>query len=166
MTTPAAPPRPAGPDDVPALVALMAEFYAEADFPLPAANAARAFAALLADPALGAIWLAGGGGGGGGGDGERPAGYAVLTVGYSMEYGGLRGFVDDLYVRPAARGRGVAAALLASVRRGCAERGVRALHVEVGPDNDAARRVYARAGFADGGHLLLTLPLAPPVHAA
>jgi GNAT superfamily N-acetyltransferase len=139
-------------------VALMAEFYAEADFPLPAANAMRAFAALLADPALGAVWLAGGG--------ERPAGYAVLTVGYSMEYGGLRGFVDDLYVRPAARGRGVAAALLAGVRRGCAERGVRALHVEVGPDNDAARRVYARAGFADGGHLLLTLPLAPPVHAA
>ncbi len=158
MTTPPAPPRRAAADDVPALVALMAEFYAEADFPLPAASAARAFGALLADPALGAIWLAG--------DGERPAGYAVLTVGYSMEYGGLRGFVDDLYVRPAARGRGVAAALLAAVRRGCAERGVRALHVEVGPDNDAARRVYARAGFADSGHLLLTLPLAPPVHAA
>jgi predicted GNAT family acetyltransferase len=46
-----------------------------------------------------------------------------------------------------------------------ARRGVRALHVEVGPDNLVARRLYARAGYADSGHLLLTLPLAKPVHA-
>ena len=39
--------RPAVPADVPALVALMGAFYAESDFPLPAANAERAFAALL-----------------------------------------------------------------------------------------------------------------------
>lgn len=155
---PDSPVRPARLDDVPALVALMGQFYAEAGFPLPEANARAAFAALLGDPRLGGVWLAEADAG--------PAGYAVLTVGYSMEYGGLRGFVDDLFVRPAARGRGAAADLLGAVRRACAERGVRALHVEVGPDNAAARRVYARAGFADSGHLLLTLPLAPPTHAA
>lgn len=148
--------REAVPADVPALVALMAEFYAEAGFPLPAGPATRAFAALLAAPQLGGVWLAEV-------DGE-PAGYAVLTLGFSMEYGGLRGFVDDLYVRPAARGRGLAAAALGAVRDACERRGVRALHVEAGPDNDVARRLYARSGFADSGHLLLTLPLAPPVH--
>lgn len=40
--------RLATPADVPVLVALMREFYAEAAFELPAAAAAGAFAALLA----------------------------------------------------------------------------------------------------------------------
>jgi ribosomal protein S18 acetylase RimI-like enzyme len=82
-----------------------------------------------------------------------------------MEYGGLRGFIDDLYVEPKMRGRGVGAALLSAARTVAVERGVRALHVEVGPDNHVARRLYTRAGCADSGHLLLSLSLAAPVHA-
>ena len=143
--------------DVPALVSLMQAFYAESDFPLPSEPAARAFEALLADDGFGAIWLAE--------EGGEAVGHVVLTVCYSMEYGGLRGFIDDLFVLPTARGRGVAADLLAAARAGASARGVRALHVEVGPANDSALRLYARAGYADSGHLLLSLPLAPPVHA-
>ena len=48
---------------------------------------------------------------------------------------------------------------------GALARGVRALHVEVGPENDTARRPYARAGYVESGHLFLRLPLAAPVHA-
>jgi GNAT superfamily N-acetyltransferase len=149
--------RPATPADVPALVALMAAFYAEADYPLPAGPATRAFETLLADARLGGVWLAEAGG--------AAVGHVVLTVCFSMEYGGLGGFIDDLYVRPAARGQGVGAALLAAARGGALARGVRALHVEVGPDNDTARRLYARAGYVESGHLFLSLPLASPVHA-
>lgn len=150
--------RPATDADVPSLVALMSAFYAESDFPLPAAPATRAFRALLADPRLGGAWLAEI-------DGE-PVGHLVLTVCFSMEYGGLRGFIDDLYVQPAARGRGLAAQLLAAARAAAIERDVRALHVEVGPDNVVARRVYGRAGYSDSGHLFFTMPLADPVHLA
>jgi GNAT superfamily N-acetyltransferase len=150
--------RPAGRADVPVLVALMQAFYAEADFPLPTGPASRAFEALLADVRLGGAWLAE--------DGAEAVGHLVLTVCFSMEYGGLRGFIDDLYVRPAARGRGAGAGLLAAARAEAARRGVRALHVEVGPDNHVARRLYARAGYADSGHLFLSLALASPVHAA
>ena len=149
--------RPASTADVPALVALMATFYAEADLPLPAGPARRAFDALLADPRLGGVWLAE--------ESGAPVGHVVLTTCFSMEYGGLRGFIDDLYVRPAARGQGAAAGLLAAARAAAVARGVRALHVEVGPENEVARRLYARAGYADSGHLLLSLPLAVPVHA-
>lgn len=148
--------RPAAPADVPTLVELMRAFYAESDYPLPEAAAGRAFATLLADARLGGAWLAEVDG--------LAVGHAVLTVSFSMEYGGLRGFVDDLYVRPQARGHGVAAALLAAVREDAGTRGVRALHVEVGSENAIARRLYARGGYEDSGHLLLTLPLAPPVH--
>jgi GNAT superfamily N-acetyltransferase len=144
--------------DVPTLVALMQAFYAEANFSLSSGPAAGAFEMLLAEPRLGGAWLAVE-------DGES-VGHAVLTVCFSMEYGGLRGFVDDLYVRPEARGRGAGMSLLAAVRTAADARGVRALHVEVGPDNAIARRLYARAGYADSGHIFMSLPLAAPVHAA
>lgn len=149
--------RPARQADIPTLVRLMSAFYAESDFPLPVAPATAAFQALLADPRHGGAWLAELDG--------VPVGHVVLTLCFSMEYGGLRGFIDDLYVEPTARGQGTGAALLAAARAGAVDRGVRALHVEVGPENQTARRLYARAGYVESGHLFLSLPLAAPVHA-
>ncbi len=93
-----------------------------------------------------------------------PTGYVVLTLGFSMEYGGLRGFVDDFFVRPAARGRGLGAAALETVKQTCRELGVRALLVETGPKNHPARRLYARAGFEESGRMLLAQAFAPPIH--
>ena len=148
--------RPATPADVPNLVGLMQEFYAEAGFALPPGPATQAFATLLATPSLGAAWVA-----------ERDGaavGHAVLTVAYSMEYGGLRGFIDDLYVRPGERGQGTGAALLAAVRAGAVARGLKALCVETGTEGHPARRLYLRAGYRESGHALLAQPLAAPVH--
>lgn len=150
--------RPATPVDIPELVALMTAFYAHAGFTLPTEPAERAFQALLADARLGGVWL--------GETGTTAVGYAVLTVCFSMEYGGLRGFIDDLYVQDGARRQGAGEGLLGAVRTAADERGVRALLVEVGPDNQTARRLYARAGYAESGHIFLSLPLAAPVHAS
>jgi ribosomal protein S18 acetylase RimI-like enzyme len=148
--------RVADEDDIAALVELMADFYAESDYVLDPEAAVASFSRLQADPGLGQVWLVE--------DDGQPAGYIVLTVGFSMEYGGLRGFVDDLYVRPVFRRRGLATAALAELRRECVRREVRAVDVEAGPDNEAALEVYRRAGFTDTGRLLLAAPLASPVH--
>ena len=96
--------------DIPALVALMTDFYAESDFVLPDTAATRAFSALFASPALGSVWLAE--------DSGVPVGHIVLAMSFSMEYGGLRGFIDDLYVRPTARGQWARAADASSRRAG------------------------------------------------
>jgi len=146
----------AGVEHVPALVELMRDFHAEAGYPLPEGAAARAFETLVRDPRLGRVWILEA-------DGE-PAGYLVLTIGFSMEFGGLRAFVDDFFVRPGFRGRGLGTAALDAVRGAAAEMGVRALLVEVGPLNDPARRVYGRAGFADSGRMLMSQALAAPLH--
>ena len=143
-------------NDVPALIRLMTEFYGESGLPLPEGNARAAFTTLFSDPRLGGAWIAR--------DGEEPLGHVVLTVSFSMEYGALRGFVDDLFVRPAARGRGVAGALIDAVVADCRARDVRALLVEVGPDNGPGRRVYEKAGLVETCHLLLARPLGPPLH--
>ena len=150
--------RPAVREDVAELVSLMIEFYAEANYALARETAERTFLALMGAPDSGQVWILESDG--------NPAGYVVLTVAFSMEYGGLRGFVDDLFVRKGYRSRGLGGAALAEVKRSCADRGVRALLVETGPANDAALRVYGNAGFRDTGRALLVQPLAAPVHAA
>jgi GNAT superfamily N-acetyltransferase len=38
----------------------------------------------------------------------RAAGYLVITLGYSIEYEGRDGFIDELYLAPEVRGRGLA----------------------------------------------------------
>ncbi len=150
--------RRAQPNDVPQLVALMVEFYREADYHLNPQLAAQAFEQLLAHDAMGRVWLADV-------DGDL-AGYVVLTLGYSMEYGGRDAFVDDLFVRPAHRGAGVGKALLAELRRECEALGVRAVHLEVERQNTPAHALYAAQGFQDNDRQLLTLRLSDPIHAA
>lgn len=148
--------RRAGPDDIPQLIGLMAEFYAEGGYPLNHQRAADAFAALLADDRLGQVWFIE--------NGSEVVGHLVVTLCFSMEYGGLIAFVDDLFVRRPFRRAGLGAAALAEARTFCANCGVRALLVETGHDNAAAQGVYRRAGFAPTERLHLTLPLADPTH--
>jgi ribosomal protein S18 acetylase RimI-like enzyme len=61
---------------------------------------------------------------------------------------GLRiGDLTELYVRPDARGRGIAGALVRAVVAGLRERGALFLTGGVGPDNAPARNFYEKAGF-------------------
>jgi ribosomal protein S18 acetylase RimI-like enzyme len=61
---------------------------------------------------------------------------------------GLRlGDLTELYVRPSARGRGIARELVRAVVDGLSERGAAFVAVGVGPDNAPARSFYENAGF-------------------
>lgn len=126
-------------NDLPVLVEMMDEFYVESDHVLDVEEATSAFKTLLDQPKYGVIWLAL--------DGSEVAGYVILTVRFAMEFGGLEGSIDDLYIRPPARRRGFANQLLQSVLIECDERGLKALHVEVGADNAAAKALYQNFGL-------------------
>ena len=150
--------RPAETDDLPELLDLMADFYAESDYVLDRPRAARAFADLLADDRLGRVWLIE--------QGSEAVGHVVVTFVFAVEYGGVTAVVDDFYVCPASRGAGLGTAALAEVRRACAELGMRAMRVEVGRDNAVAQAVYRHVGFEAVDHQLMALPLAGPTHVA
>ena len=137
---------------------MMAEFYSESPYTLNARRAAEAFTPLLTDDRLGHVWFIQAN--------SMDVGYVVVTLCYSMEYGGLTAIVDDLFVQRAFRGIGLGSAALAEVRSFCTSQGVRALHVETGRDNAPAMAVYRRAGFVDTDRVHLTLGLADPTHAA
>ena len=149
--------RRATPGDIPLLVDLMAEFYAEADYALDRACAAGAFTAILADERLGYVWII---------QAENhDVGHIVLTLKYAMEYSGLIACLDDLYVKPDWRNQGLSTGALTEVRDFCKQAGIRALTVEVGHNNGPAQKVYRRVGFAEAvDRQLLALPLAAPTH--
>lgn len=141
--------------DVPVLLDLMEEFYAESGYTLDRPHASEAFHALLADERLGAVWILE--------DAGAAAGHAVVTFRFGMEFGGLIAHLDDLFVRPAVRNRGLARAALLEIRDWCAAGGIRALSVEVGTGNAPAQAVYHRAGFQVApDRSVLYLELAPP----
>lgn len=71
----------------------------------------------------------------------------MLTVRFAMEYAGLEGWIDDLFVREPYRRRGVATALLDAVIADCQRRGARALCVAVGASNVPAASLYTRYGL-------------------
>ena len=71
--------REANPDDIPTLLALMSDFYAESGFQLDRAIAERAFAAVLADNRLGYVWLIE--------DEGKNVGYVVVALRFGMNTG-------------------------------------------------------------------------------
>lgn len=75
-----------------------------------------------------------------------PVGFALFFPKYSTWEGCAGLYIEDLYVRPTARGRGVGGALIARVAALTVERGGKRLDLSVLHWNPA-REVYAALGF-------------------
>jgi ribosomal protein S18 acetylase RimI-like enzyme len=148
MTTSTPRIRQAGPADLDALLPLVAEFHAHERIVLSADDRRAALARLLGDAVLGAVLVAEGPGG--------IVGYALLCLGYSVEFGGRDAFVDEAFVLPSSRGAGLGQALLAEAEAEARRRGVRAIHLEADHANPRAAELYRRLGFRDHPRHLMT----------
>lgn len=79
---------------------------------------------------------------------EVLAGYSLVAKGYNTEVGGLCVHVEDLYICPEFRGRGIGGEFLHYIveqYRGVATR----VRLEVEPENEGACALYARCGFQE-----------------
>ena len=121
-------------DDLDRLVELHAEFCALDAHPFSPARARAAFGPLLPDDHHGVVWIA-----------DRPAGYAVLTWGWSIEAGGAEAVLDEIYV--SARGAGVGSALIEHVVADAERRCLARVFLETELHNERVRGFYARHGF-------------------
>jgi ribosomal protein S18 acetylase RimI-like enzyme len=80
----------------------------------------------------------------------------ILTLGYSFEFRGRDAFVDELYIEPEFRRRGLGRRAMEFLEERARALGVNAVHLEVDRGNDAAAELYRRAGYADQGRFLMT----------
>lgn len=106
---------------------------------------------LLGHREFGGIWLVRA-------DGVS-VGYLVVTLGYSFEFGGHDSFIDEVYVEPHWRHRGIGMQTVKFAELAARELGARWLHLEAARGKDGLDGFYKQAGFQDRGYCLLSKPL-------
>ena len=144
--------RLARPEDLDRLMGLVSAFHAEEGITQDTEQRREALIPLLEGIPHGCIYLIG--------PGRAPLGYIILTFGWSVEFGGMDGFVDEIYIRPAVRGRGIATEVLLDLPKALSEAGLTALHLEVDRMNERAHKLYLRTGFkARERYMLMTKSL-------
>ena len=141
---------PVTPADAEILIALARDFHREDGHPLDPALEPGLRKLAEGDP-LAPTWIIR--------EAGAVIGYVGLSLGHSIMAGGPDGFIDDLYLVPAVRGRGIGRRVLAFVEGEARKRGFRALHLEVELANTRAQRTYAAAGFEPSPRKLMTKTL-------
>ena len=129
----------ARPEDFERLAPLVAAFHAEEGIEIDAETRRAAIMPLLEGSPHGVIYLIG--------PVRAPIGYIVVCFGWSIEFAGLDGFVDEFFIRPGVRGRGIGSEVLRQLPKALAATGMKALHLEVARDNGRAQTLYSRLRF-------------------
>lgn len=132
--------RPATVADRDAIVALLLAQFREHTIATPADRVAAAVEGVLGHPRRGAILLAHVDG--------RPVGLAALSFTWTLEHGGRTAWLEELYVDPALRARGIGTELLHAAVGVATAAGAAAVDLEVDADHARAARLYQREGFA------------------
>ena len=88
-------------------------------------------------------------------DDQLSIGYLVLSFDFSLEYGGKNAWIDELFIRPEFRGKGIGSQALDFAAQTARELGAKVLHLEVNRGNPAID-LYRRNGFKDHDRFLLS----------
>lgn len=131
--------RIARPADAAIFAGLLHAFNVEFDEPTPDAGTIAAWAApLLANGEVTVLFA-----------GDGPDGFAQLRFRPSLYTGALDAHLEELYVVPERRGRGLGRALLEGAMEIARERGAARIDLGTSEDDVAARALYESAGFTN-----------------
>ena len=146
--------RPAASSDIPALLALVRRYWHfEGIEGFTALRVELVLQRLLGDPRLGLVWVAESGG--------ELLGYLIAVLVLSVEHQGLTAEIDEFFVMPEVRSRGVGGRLLAAAETALAARGCVRLQLQLRTANTEGRAFYQHRGYAPrAGYELLDKPLA------
>ena len=129
----------AGPEDLERLLPMVAACHEEDGRARDEAHRRGGVQPLLDGSPLGAVYLIG--------PRKAPVGYIVVSFGWSLEFGGMDGCVDEFWIRPNVRGRGMGSEVLSALLPALEGAGLKALHLEAGGENPRARTLWTRHGF-------------------
>jgi GNAT superfamily N-acetyltransferase len=124
-----------------AALTLLVEQMREHDIPLDASGVGRAVDGALARPERATILVARTL------ESALVVGVAYLAYTWTLEHGGLSCWLEELYVSPPHRERGVGRALLCSALEHARAAGCAAMDLEVEESHDRAAHLYLREGF-------------------
>lgn len=134
--------------ELPPLLEMMREFYAQQHMRFDETAARRAINALLNTRQYGEIYLIF--------RGAELAGYFVLTFCFSLEFHGRFALLDELYLREPFRRLKLGQGVVGFAEGICRREGIAALRLEVGRDNAPAQSLYRKSGFEEDARNLMT----------
>ena len=130
---------PLDPSGKDAALELIRAYYAEDGHEFDAAVAVRALDLILAGGSAGHFWFISSGG--------AVAGYVCLCEGFSLETGGGDFYLDELFVIPEFRNRGIGRAAIGFAETEARSLGARRICLEVQAGNGRAGRLYDSLGY-------------------
>ncbi len=125
-------------EDLERLLGMVAAFHAEFGIVQDDETRLAAVLPLLEGSPLGVVYILG--------PRNAPVGYVAISFGWSIELGGIDGYIDEFWVRPAVRNKGMGGEALSALIRALKDAGVRALHLEVERESPV-NKLYERLGF-------------------
>lgn len=141
--------RLAGPRDWAKLLPLVAAYYKFDSIAFDRIITGRALRQLMRNHSLGRAWIVDAG--------RSPAGYAILTYNYDLEFGGMQGIITDLFVAARYRRKGLGAKLIAAICDYCLTIGVAAIELQVTAANRKAQAFYRALGFRKSDRIVMDL---------
>ncbi len=136
-----------------ALLALVQEYYSFEDIHISLKTTSLALGQLLSSPALGNAFFIE--------QDKEIAGYVIMTNGFSLEYGGVYQFIDELFIREPFRHQGLGTKALNHLEEWSFQNGAASIHLEVERNNTRAQAFYTALGYRDEGRYLWNKRLGP-----
>ena len=126
--------------DIENIIQLMGEFYRIDNYPFDMKISRELFNQFLTDENLGKAWLIS--------YQNDIVGYVILTYVFSFEYQGKIAFLDELYIRENARGKGIGKETIAFIQQEAPKLSLKIIYLELETHNDAAQKLYLANDFA------------------
>ena len=125
--------------DISIITQMMQDFYAIDNYPMDIEVAKTLFQEFITHEHLGKSWLIY--------SENEIVGYIILTFIFSFEYGGKIAFVDELFIKETARGKGIGKEAIQFIQREVPKLSLKLLYLEVEPHNENAQKLYLAHDF-------------------
>ena len=125
--------------DIEVITQMMQDFYAIDNYPMDVEVAKKLFQEFISNEHLGKSWLIY--------SENEIVGYIILTFIFSFEYGGKIAFVDELFIKETARGKGFGKEAIQFIQQEVPKLSLKLLYLEVEPHNENAQKLYLAHDF-------------------
>lgn len=125
--------------DISIITQMMQDFYAIDNYPMDVEVAKKLFQEFISNKHLGKSWLIY--------SENEVVGYIILTFIFSFEYGGKIAFVDELFIKETARGKGFGKEAIQFIQQEVPKLSLKLLYLEVEPHNENAQKLYLAHDF-------------------
>jgi ribosomal protein S18 acetylase RimI-like enzyme len=118
---------------------MMQDFYFIDNYPIDVEVSKKLFEEFIANENLGKSWLIF--------SDNEIVGYVIITFVFSFEYKGKIAFLDELYVKENARGRGIGNKTIQFIKKETKKLNIKIIYLEVEKHNHSAQKLYIANDF-------------------